>query len=191
MDFEELKVIWNSQENEKMYAINESTLHEYIRKNLKSVTNTMKFFETAITGANLLVGIWLMVESLDNIFPSTQHFLAVFYFGFGIYALVRVFMRREAEKPFEKTVVGEVERAIWRIDYLMAEARRMINWYLVPLIVIFGVLAFFDPRLWMVFGLMLLTAVATYFGYRWEFKKIHLPRKKNLNALREKLVSGE
>ena len=119
-----------------MYAINEATLHEYIRKNLKSVTNTMKFFETAVTGVNLLVGIWLMIESLDNIFPSTQHFLAVFYFGFGVYALIRVFMRREAEKPFEKTMVGEVDRAIWRIDYLMAEGRRMINWYLVPLIVI-------------------------------------------------------
>ena len=174
-----------------MYAINEAALHQVIKKNLKSVTNTMKFFETVVTGVNLLVGIWLLIESLDNIFPSPQHFLAVFYLGFGVYALVRVFKRKEAEKPFEKTVVGEVDRAIWRIDYLMAEARRMIIWYLVPLILIFGVMAFFDPRLWMAFGLMLLTTVATYFGYRWEFNKIHLPQKRNLNALREKLVSGE
>ena len=191
MDFEELKVIWDSQENEKMYAINEATLHEYIRKNLKSVTNTMKFFETVITGVNLLVGIWLLIESLDNDFPSAQLFLAVFYFGFGGYSLIRVFMRREAEKPFEKTVVGDVERAIWRVDYLMAEGKRVINWYLVPLILILGVMAIFDSRLWFSAGMMLVVTVATYYGYRWEFNKIHLPRKQNLNALREKLTSGE
>ena len=191
MDFEELKVIWNSQENEKMYAINEAALHHYIRKNLKSVTNTLKFFENVITVVNLLVGVWLLIESLDNNFPSTQLFLAVFYFGFGVYSLIRVFKRREAEKPFEKTVVGEVNRAIWRIDYLMAEGRRVINWYLVPLVLILGVMAIFDARLWLTASLMLVTTVATYYGYRWEFNKIHLPRKKNLNALREKLLSGE
>ena len=191
MDFEELKVIWDSQENEKMYAINEAALHTYIKKNLKSVTNTLKFFETVIVAVNLLVGIWLLIESLDNNFPSPQLILAVFYFGFGVYALVRVFKRKEAEKPFEKTVVGEVDRAIWRIDYLMAEGKRMINWYLVPLILVLGVMAIFDTRLWITVALMLVTTVSTYYGYRWEFNKIHLPRKQNLNALREKLVSGE
>lgn len=191
MDFEELQVIWDNQNNEKMYVINETALHHYIKKKLKSVRNSLRFFEFIITSVNLLVGVWLLIESLDNNFPSTQLFLAVFYFGFGIFALIRVFKRREAEKPFAQTIVGEVERAIWRIDYLMAEGRRIILWYLVPLIVIFAILSLFEPRLWLAFGVMLVTTVATHFGNRWEYNKIHLPRKKNLNALREKLMSGE
>jgi hypothetical protein len=33
--------------------------------------------------------------------------------------------------------------------------------------------------------------VASYFGHRWEFNKFHLPNKRNLEALREKLTVRE
>lgn len=79
MDFEELQVIWNNQNNEKMYVVNENALHGYIKRKAKSIQHTLNFFEFILIGVNFFVGIWLIVQSLDNNPWSEQLILAVFY----------------------------------------------------------------------------------------------------------------
>jgi hypothetical protein len=39
--------------------------------------------------------------------------------------------------------------------------------------------------------MLAVVTVATYFADRWEFNKFHLPNKRNLEALREKLTDSE
>lgn len=192
MDFEELQVIWNNQNHEKMYAINENALHTYIKRKGQSIKHILNFFEFVLIGINLFVGIWLTIESLDNNNPSTQSILAVFYLAFAIYSFIRRLIRRKEEKPFDQTIVGELDKAIWRVDYLMRQGKNVIVWYLLPLALILGIMSFFDTkRLLPAFGMMLAATVVTYFGYRWENKKIHLPNRHNLETLREKLTAQE
>jgi len=191
MDFEELQVIWNNQNNEKMYAIDENAIHIYIRRKGKSINNMLNFFEFMLIGMNLVVGIWLTIESLDNDPLSNQLILAVFYLVFSVYTLIRRIMRRNEEKPFDHTMVGELDKAIWRIEYLMKHSLNVILWYLVPLVAIIGIMAVFDTRLFLTFGMLTAVTVASYFGHRWEFNKFHLPNKRNLEALREKLTVRE
>jgi hypothetical protein len=100
-------------------------------------------------------------------------------------------MRRNEERPFAPTVVGELDKAIWRIDYLMQRSQNTIYWYLLPLVVIFAVMSVFDNRLIWVTAMLAFVTVATYFADRWEFNKFHLPNKRNLEALREKLTDSE
>ena len=191
MDFEELQVIWNNQNNEKMYAIDENAIHIYIRRKGKSINNMLNFFEFMLIGMNLVVGIWLTIESLDNDPLSNQLILAVFYLVFSVYTLIRRIMRRNEEKPFDHTMVGELDKAIWRIEYLMKHSLNVILWYLVPLVAIIGIMAVFDTRLFLTFGMLTAVTVASYFGHRWEFNKFHLPNKRNLESLREKLTVRE
>lgn len=191
MDFEELQVIWNSQNNEKMYVINENVLYTYIKQKGKSINNLLKFFEFMLVGTNLVVGIWLTIESLDNSPLSNQLILAVFYLAFAVYGLIRKLMRRNEEKPFSDTMVGELDKAIWRVDYLMQQSLNIIVWYLVPLILIFGVMTIFDTRLLFPTVMLLIVTVVSYFAHRWEFNKFHLPKKHNLEMLREKLTAQE
>ncbi|HEX2993824.1 MAG TPA: hypothetical protein VHP14_03315 [Anaerolineales bacterium] len=188
MNFEELQVIWNSQNNEKMYVINEAALHAYIKREGKSINRTLDLYEFLLIGANLAVGILLTIDSLDNVNPSSQSILAVLYLAFAVYALIRRLVRRNAEKPFEHTILGELDRAIWRIDYLMRQGWALILWYILPLMFIFGVMSFFNTRL---LWALLLIAFTTYVGYRWEMKKLELPQKHNLESLREKLTVRE
>jgi hypothetical protein len=192
MDFEEFQVIWNNQTNEKMYAINEDALHAYIKRKGQHIRRNLNFSEFIYIGVNLLVGIWLTIQSLDNNNPSTQSILAVFYLAFAVFSFIRRLIRRNEEKPFDQTIVGELDKAIWRVDYLMRQGKNAIIWYLIPLAVILGVMSLLDTRglLW-AFGLMVVTIVATYFEYQWENKKINLPNKRNLEALREKLTAKE
>lgn len=191
MDFEELQVIWNSQNSEKMYVVNENALHTYIKRKGQSIKHTLNFFEFILIGVNLAVGIWLTIESLDNNPLSNQLILAVFYLAFAVYGVIRRFMRRNEEKPFDHTMVGELDKAIWRIDYLMRQSWTIFVWYLLPLTLILGAMSFFDPRLWPTFGMMIVVVIATYFGYRWEYQKFHQPKKHNLETLRKKLTTQD
>jgi hypothetical protein len=191
MDFEELQVIWNNQNDEKMYAINENMLHAYVKKKGRSINNTLNFFEFILIGVNLFVGIWLTIESLDNNPLSNQFILAVFYLAFAVYGLIRKLMRRNEEKPFAHTMVGELDKAIWRIEYLMKQSLNAILLYLLPLVLIIGVMSIFDTRLLPTLGMLAVVTVASYFGHQWEFRKFHLPKKRNLEALREKLTIRE
>jgi hypothetical protein len=151
----------------------------------------LNFFEFILIGINLIVGIWLTIESLDNNNPSPQSILAVFYLAIGVYSLIRRLVRRNEERPFDHTMVGELDKAIWRIEYLMKQSLNVIIWYLLPLVLIIGIMAFFDGRLLLTFGMLTVVTVASYFGHRWEFNKFHLPNKRNLEALREKLTVRE
>ena len=128
---------------------------------------------------------------MDNNNPSTQSILAVFYLAFAVYGLIRRLIRRNEEKPFDHTMVGELDKAIWRINYLMQQSRNVNFWYLVPLTLIFATMSFFNHRLFKAFGMLLVTTIATYFAHHWEFNKFHLPNRRNMEALREKLTVKE
>jgi membrane protein insertase Oxa1/YidC/SpoIIIJ len=192
MDFEELQVIWNSQNHEKMYTINEDVLDNYIKNKGKSIGKMLSLSEFILIAVNLVVGIWLTIESLDNNNPSTQSILAVFYLAFVVFSFTRRLIRRNEEKPFDQTIAGELDKAIWRVDYLMRQGKNAIIWYLIPLAAILGVMSFLDTkRLLWAFGFIVVTIVVSYFEYQRENKKIHLPNKRNLEALREKLTAKE
>ena len=191
MDFENLQVIWNSQNSEKMYAINESALYAYIQHKGRSINRLLSSFEIMMIGANLFAGIWLTAGSLGNNTPSPKFILSVFYLAFAVYGLIRPLIRRNEEQPFAHTLLGELDKAIWRIDYLMRQSRNMIMWYLLPLTFIVGCMSFFNIRLLPASGILLAATVATYFAHRWEFNKFHLPNKRNLEQLRNKLISQE
>jgi len=191
MNFEELQVIWNSQSNENMYTINESTLHNYIKRKGKSINYKVNIQEFVLIGVNLFAGIELVIGALVAGIRSPQSILAVFYLAFAVYGLVRRLGRRKKEKPFDHTMLGELDKAIWQIDYLMQQGQNIIIWYMLPLTLIFGVMSIFTVRLFKAFELFLLLTPVTYLVHRWEFKKLHLPKKHNLELLREKLTTQE
>ena len=191
MNFEDLQVIWNSQNNEKMYAINEEALHTYIQGKGRSINHLLNLFEFVLIGANLFGAVLLILGALDKSIPSPQFILSVFYLAFAIYGLIRRLMRRNEEKPFAHTLLGELDKAIWQIDYLQRQSRNMILWYLCPLTLIIGGMSFFNPRLFRAFVLLLFIIPVAYIIQRWEFNKFHLPNKHNLEILREKLTTHE
>src|SRR5262249_39471335 len=162
------------------YAINGSALYDYIKHKGRSINRLLGLFEFMSIGANLFAGIWLIAGSLSNNILSPKFVLSVFYLVFAVYGLIRRLIRHKEEKPFARTLLGELDKAIWRIDYLMQQSRNMIVWYLLPLTFIIVCMSFFNIKLLPAFGLLLAATVATYFTHRWEFNKFHLPNKLNL-----------
>ena len=65
MEFDEMKVIWDSQNNEKLYAINESTLFEQIKRKGRSVARMLNFFDVMMFGVNFAVTVHHPPSSLE------------------------------------------------------------------------------------------------------------------------------
>ncbi|MCO5188479.1 MAG: SoxR reducing system RseC family protein [Anaerolineae bacterium] len=88
-------------------------------------------------------------------------------------------------------MVGDLDKAIWQIDYLIRQTRAMLIWYLIPLLVfIILVLGWGNGSLWAAL-LALVVIPLAYFGGRWEVNKFYLPKKRSLESLRATLLEAE
>jgi hypothetical protein len=108
-------------------------------------------------------------------------FVAVPWFG----------IRRQEVKEFDATILGKLDQAIWESEYLIKQSSSMVFWYLVPIMLVANVTMILNSQtVWAVLLTMVVLPLA-YFGGRWEVRKCHLPKKRELESLREILLQAE
>lgn len=189
MEFDEMKVIWDSQSNQKLYAINEDALFDQIKRKGRSVARMLNFFDLMMFGMNFAVGILLVVNARGDNEPIYHYAPPVLYFAFSLFSFFRRRVRKQEEVRFDQTVVGELEKAIWQIDYLIAQGRSMILWYVSPLALVFSATMLLDGKLMWALIFPIFLIVFSYFGGQWELRKWHLPKKRSLESLREMMLA--
>ena len=191
MEFEDMKLIWDSQNNEPLYAINQEALYRQIQSKSRSITRLLDRKDLKMIVANLLVGILLIVVYWQDNEPGYEYVLPVAYLAFFVYALYRRFARHQEIVGFEKTILGELDKAIWQSEYLIKQSRTMVFWYLLPLLVLFGGIQILRGTWWLALLLIIVLLPLGYFGGQWEVNKHHLPKKRELETLRETLLQAE
>ena len=65
MNFEDLKVIWDSQADAPMYAVNEEGLHALLRQHTAHFTRRMRYRHLGITAADWGVFRGVLKETLE------------------------------------------------------------------------------------------------------------------------------
>ncbi|MEZ4683224.1 MAG: hypothetical protein R2932_54350 [Caldilineaceae bacterium] len=192
MEFAEMKIIWDSQNEEKLYAINESALYAQIKRKGKSVGRLLRRFEIVMIGVNLVVAVFLVGVALLNNFDIYEYLLPGIYLAYALLALVWRRTRHQKDGHFEPTMLGELDKAIYQINYLIKRSRELLVWYLLPLTVFMGgKLLFYDGQPFFALALVLVMGMAGFFTDRWEIKKEYLPKKRSLESLRATLVTAE
>ena len=191
MEFEEMQVIWNSQNNEKLFAINEAALHKQIRRKSGSVNHLLTFFEGMMVLGNLVAGGLLMVDAIMGDGSTFQFVIAAVYLSYAVFAVIRRLWRRRVEVRFEETIVGELDKALWQIDYHIRQARSIAWWYLLPLALVVSVNFFLTGKLIWALGVLLVLVPVGYFGTRWEINKWYIPKQRELEAMRKTLLAPE
>ena len=152
MEFNELKMIWDSQNQEPLYAMNEAALHNIVRRRNEEWTRCLACcFATEITiglicGGLMLVcaGVlalgnpgWLAALSWIKVTPSRWDILALLAAG-GIWFYYSGYMfgarRRQQRRVeiFDSTLRGDLDRALAETDFRIAHARSIVWWGLVP-----------------------------------------------------------
>jgi len=219
MDFDQMKMIWDSQNEEPLYAVNETALHAMVRRRgeqLHRCAARCHLFEivsgTAFgAGMFVLAGIlawgdpaWLISLSWINV-PVTGGDAAMlglsgtiwFYYAAYMWGARRRQLRREED--FASSLRGDLDRALSHVEFQIRMARSIVWWGLVPCclgaylcIVVLFHLKDADPTHLAWSGLIMLVALALsiWCQHRAITRRFE-PRRRELASLRAKLADQQ
>lgn len=219
MNFEELQLIWDSQNQEPPYVVNEARLYTLVRtrrdeeRRRTALRHGLETFVNAAFGVAMLgLGVLLMwgdtawLETSGWVLrPITPwHVAAVFGAGLAwlfcatyMWGIRRRQLRRE--EHFALTIQGDLERALAHLDFQVQVARRIVWWGLIPAWIAAGLFSWvlLDLRntpTWGYWVMALMMGVTFVMILGWQFyaiRWIYRPRQRELEALRTKLTNLE
>jgi hypothetical protein len=217
MDFEEMKVIWDSQNDEPLYAINEKALHAQIQRKCRRFNRAILWRDVREVFGGIVCASWIALEGgllfirgqglalwpKYGDMPLANGLLLAAAVVFLMPAIAMVVGRRRQatrESQFEASLCGDLNRAISQVSYQIRLLGSVVWWGLIPWFLAIAMSLYAisllrsDSRLevLLIIGLV----VPTVLGFvswlnRREIKNDLLPRLQNLESLRDKLVESE
>ena len=188
MEFEEMKKIWDSQNNKPMYIIDEKSLHNVIHRKINAMARKVNLFDYGMITITLFVGVFMIIDGIKSNYQWTDFLTAVAAFGITIYILINRSRRRKLEIQFEYSLLDGLNNAILHIDYLIKQGKTFILWYVLPFALVTSIgMASKPTSLW---NWILITAAFIFSSWlaTWEVRKFHLPKKRSLEGLRKTLT---
>jgi uncharacterized membrane protein YobD (UPF0266 family) len=188
MRFEEMKKIWDDQNKEHVFAIDEKQLHQNIEEKKRKSSALVSKIEIMLIVVNSLASSTIIglnvVQRKGNIFENAMALLMLIT---AIYIIFRRAQRLKNENRFDRTMLGDLDHAISNATY-----QAQLSYGMLINCVIMGILLFFnavaeDKSPTTLFLIAVLFAITIYLS-RWEHRSWHVARKKRLEGMRAKLV---
>jgi hypothetical protein len=219
MEFSELKMIWDSQNEEPLYAMNEAALHGVVRRRNEETNRCIsrcylvEIATGAACGALMLVcaGVlvfgspaWLATFSWIRVAVSRWDSLGLLVAG-GVWFYYCAYMylarkrQLQREELFAATLRGDIDRALAQTEFQVATARSIVWWGLIPVWVATALWVLILLHLsakpgwtYLLMGVIMLGALAfVVSGKQRAITNRYQPRRRELEALRLKLVDPE
>ena len=190
MKFEDMKKIWDEQNQTHLYVIDEKLLQENIKAKKSGAIRFINKMEWFIIIANSCAAGVILIANLLN-YPGDifAYLMAIALLGSVGYAINRRMHRLKNENRFDRTLLGDLEHAISNATY----RARLSSWLLMYWIVfaILFVLNFINEgKSLMIILLAVAFCIIVYFLGRWEHRSWHLANKKRLEAMKAKLTES-
>lgn len=184
MEFDEMKKIWDSQNNEPMYAINEAALHKSIQTKKTQAGRLTNINDIGLIIIAVATGALLLAIGKQSLY---DYLAALALLLIAVYVWVGRIRRKKQETRFDRSILGELDQAIASVDYEARRAKTFVWWFLLPVAipVLFNLLQAGIP-LWKWFVIPA-AFVLSFVLVQWELKQKFIPRKQKLETLRDKL----
>lgn len=186
-----MKKIWDAQNGQAMYAIDETALHNNVIKKKNKARRTADLTEKVFIGANIVAGLMIVVPTIiKEHFSISGSLMAVMMFFTAGYILNKRKKRLASQDNFEKTVIGDLDNAISTADY-QVNFSKSSRYYLLAIVLLSLSSLIESGAPWWVMLLIIVFFVVCYIAAKWEYKTFYASQKKDLRAMREKLESME
>jgi len=188
-EFDDLKKIWDVQNNEPLYAIDEKALYGRIQSKMNTTLRLTNITDWVLILINLGVVITLLV--LNPVKPGVNLFIyveAAWILATVVYFVISHIRRMKAGRRFDRSVHGDLDHAIFLASYQMRIAQ-IIRWNLLPLgaLMIYG--GWEAGKLLKVSIVVLVAHTLAFYVSSWGYGT-NKKRKQELLVLKEKLESS-
>jgi len=186
MEFDELQKIWDSQNQQPMYLINEDALHSRIQTKKAKANHITNVSEWLLIGVN--VGAGCLVLGLQSSTSGSNLFmylLAGWMLITAVAVLVSRIRRLQRENRFDRSLVGELDHAISMTTY-QVRLSQLMRWNSLPiaLLIVAGIVDG-GKSLWIAVALVIFFVLVNW-ASGWEHR-FYLSRKLELETLQKKL----
>lgn len=188
MEFDELKKIWDQQNNQPLYVINEEALHKRVQVKKKAAAKKANWMEVILIGANLFAGLMLLWAVL---FKGKEHenfiyVMMVLMLTTPFFLLYKRYKRKKSENDFAMTMMGDLEHAISNAAYTVTLSRTGQLYFMgIALLTVMSLIFDKDASLMSIIG-MSVFFLFTLYASRWEHN-FYVKKKKELVNLKTKM----
>lgn len=189
MEFEEMKTIWDTQNREPLYVINEQALHNRILSKKRTVSHIANISELlciiAMGGTGCLALVVNLFKKQNQ--SIAMYVLAAWMLGCGFYCLISRVRRIKGNGRFDRSMRGDLQHALAVASY-QVRFSQLMRWNIVP-IGILTLIAVWDSEKsgWIALGIGCFFAL-TYYAGGWEHN-IYKNKKRELEILQHKLTN--
>jgi len=188
MKFEEMKKIWDEQNKQHLFVIDEDRLRQSIEEKKGKSSRLVNRMEVMAILANGITGsVLLSMNFIKHVGSVLDNLLALLMIVVAIYILTRRSYRLKHENKFDRTMLGDLEHAISNATYQAQLSYGMLL-YIIPVGILVLLNAMSEGQSPVVLFLIALFFVVVSLLGRWEHRSWHVARKKRLEAMREKLM---
>ena len=212
-----MKVIWDAQSKQQLYAIDEAALHKRVSHKSRQFNRRVFWRDVREIGVGVLSALFLTEEGLvvaltgEGFFfasrysapPATAGYLFV---AAACFLFSAVFMyagrkrQQKLEQRFDSTLQGDLEKDLSQTSYQIRLLTGVVWWSLLPSFVGTALALYVvsllnsDTRIEMFLMILLVIPAAFFWVRRCNLKVIEnklLPRQRDLESLRAKLADPE
>lgn len=158
MNYEDLQVIWDNQNNGPLYAINPASLHNQVTKDTRTFNREILWRDVREVGIGVGVGILLFVLSAQILFLNDNWLSSFFhlqtsdwdaglllvagsvYFYYAAYRYIGRKQQEKNEQQFDSSLMGDLQKACAQIDYQIRLSKNIHWWGLLPVCFATGLL---------------------------------------------------
>lgn len=181
-----MKKIWDTQNNEMLYAIDEQALHNRILSKKQRASYTANISELLLMIVNCFAGIFIFIlgwtKPGGNIF---LYLMATWMLLTVVYMLISRIRRQREGKKFDRTLLGDLNHALATATY-QVRISRLMRWNNLPILILLLSSIWENEK-----GVWVIVFVFFFFslGYYLSGKElnIYVVRKRELEVLHEKL----
>lgn len=186
MEFDELQKIWDTQNNQPLYVINEQALHNRIVAKKHQGIHIAVITEWILIIANTASGAFVLQQNYTGrrglIFV---YLLAAWMLGTALYVLVNRIRRMREQKQFNRSLSGDLQHAITTVIY-QVRIGHIMRWNTIP-IMLLVLLSTWEGGQSVWFSLVVaLFFILIFYASGWELR-IHKAKKRELEVLQQKL----
>jgi len=190
MEFEELQQIWNSQDKQPLYVINEEALHRRIEAKKRTTYHITNTTELLLIIVNFVSGSFILGMNFTSQRENTfMYVLAAWMFGTALYSLGSRMLRIRGSNRFDRSMRGDLNYAISVATY-QVRLSQLMRWNILPIGAL-SLLGMWDggKSVWAAIAILMFFLLA-YFASGWEHN-IYKSKKRELEVLQSKLENEQ